>query len=156
SSPSAEFDMERFSEFHWLVVEEIVPLDQEPEARAVPALFMNLGEDLGRIEPHKGRFPAALEDALFFLLLAPWETWSEMQEVDWRGFRVPWVYVADDDLFVRPQALPSPESLNWEERIYDDGYGGTIEVMAPLCLQLSDNAQPELEAWDHSRWGVVE
>ena len=48
-------------------------LDQEPEARAVPVLFMDLSQDLGRIEPHKGRFPGALEEALFFLLLAPWD-----------------------------------------------------------------------------------
>jgi hypothetical protein len=57
-------------------VEEHVALDKEPEARAVPMLFMDMRQDLGRIEPHKGRFPSALEDALFFLLLAPWETWS--------------------------------------------------------------------------------
>lgn len=87
--PQRDFDAARFSEFHWLVVEEAVPLDQEPETRAVPVLFMDLSRDLGQIEPHKGQFPVAVEEALFFLLLAPWESWSTMAEVDWRGFRVP-------------------------------------------------------------------
>ncbi len=27
----------------------------------------------GEIDPHAGRFPKAVEEALFFLLLAPWE-----------------------------------------------------------------------------------
>jgi hypothetical protein len=66
-----DFDADRFAEFHWLVVEEAVTLDREPEARAVPVLFMNLNKDLGEIEPHKSRFPLAFEAALFFLLLAP-------------------------------------------------------------------------------------
>jgi hypothetical protein len=105
-----DFDADRFAEFHWLVVEEAVTLDREPEARAVPVLFMNLNKDLGEIEPHKGRFPLAFEAALFFLLLAPWETWSTMVEVDWRGFRVPWVYTADSDIFVRANALPSVDT----------------------------------------------
>lgn len=64
---------------------------QEPEARAVPMFSIDFSQDLGRIEPHKGRFPAAFEEALFFLLLASWESWSTILEGDWRGFRVPWV-----------------------------------------------------------------
>lgn len=111
--PRQEFDAERFSEFHWLVVEEAVALEQEPEARAVPVLFTDLSRDLGQIEPHKGRFPGAVEEALFFLLLAPWESWSTMAEVDWRGFRVPWVYTVDSDIFVRPNMLPSARRSWW-------------------------------------------
>jgi len=150
-----DFDAERFSEFHWLIVEETVPLEQEPEARAVPVLFMDLSQDLGRIEPHKGRFPVALEEALFFLLLAPWERWSTMAEVDWRGFRVPWVYTVDSDIFVRPNAPPSPDTLSWEDRIYDDGYGGTYEEERPVELRLEDAATTELPVWDQSRWTIV-
>lgn len=37
-----EFDADRLSEFHWLVVEETVALDSKPESRAVPVLFMDL------------------------------------------------------------------------------------------------------------------
>ena len=154
--PRQDFDATRFSEFHWLVVEETVALDQEPEARAVPVLFMDLSQDLGRIEPHKGRFPSAVEDALFFLLLAPWESWSTMAEVDWRGFRVPWVYTVDSDLFVRLNAPPSPDTLSWENRIYDDGFGGTYEQERPVELRLEDDVGTELLVWDQSRWANVE
>lgn len=152
----ADFDADRFAEFHWLVVEEEVALDKEPEARAVPVLFMDMRQDLGQVEPHKGRFPGPLEDALFFLLLAPWESWSIMPEVDWRGFRVPWVYTVDNDIFVRPSSPPSADTLNWEDRVYDDGYGETIEVERPLELRLSDEAKTEVAVWDQHRWAIVE
>lgn len=154
--PRQDFDAERFHEFHWLIVEESVALEQEPEKRAVPVLFMDLSQDLGRIEPHKGRFPAIVEDALFFLLLAPWESWSTMQEVDWRGFRVPWVYRIDSDIFVRPASPPSPDTLSWEDRVYDDGYGGTYEEERPVELHLEEVAKTELTVWDQSRWVTVE
>ncbi|MCP1848205.1 MULTISPECIES: hypothetical protein [unclassified Bradyrhizobium] len=151
-----DFDAGRFAQFHWLVVEETVPLEQEPEARAVPVLYMDLSQDLGRIEPHKGRFPGAVEKALFFLLLAPWESWATMKQVDWRGFRVPWIYTVDSDIFVRPNSPPSPDTLNWEERIYDDGYGGTYEEERPVELRLEDAVEAELPVWDQSRWTIVE
>lgn len=154
--PRQDFDAERFFEFHWLVVEEAVALEQEPEARAVPVLFMDLSQDLGQIEPHKGRFPGAVEEALFFLLLAPWENWSTMTEVDWRGFRVPWVYTVDSDIFVRLNTPPSPDTLSWEDRIYDDGYGGTYEEERPVELRLEDDVATELPVWDQSRWMIVE
>lgn len=154
--PRQDFDAARFSEFHWLVVEETVALAHEPEARAVPVLFMDLSRDLGQIEPHKGQFPGAVEEALFFLLLAPWESWSTMAEVDWRGFRVPWVYTVDSDIFVRPNTPPSPDTLSWEDRIYDDGYGGTYEEERPVELRLEDDVATELPIWDQSRWAIVE
>ncbi len=154
--PRQDFDAERFSEFHWLVVEEAVALDQEPEARAVPVLFMDLSQDLGQIEPHKGRFPGAVEEALFFLLLAPWESWSTMAEVDWRGFRVPWVYTVDGDIFARLNTPPSPDTLSWEDRIYDDGYGGTYEEERPVELPLEDAAATELPVWGQSRWTIAQ
>ncbi len=154
--PSQEFDAERFSQFHWLIVEEIVALADEPGTRAIPVFGMDFSQDLGRIEPHKGRFPNAFEEALFFLLLAPWEGWSTMPEFDWRGFRVPWVYTVDSDLFVRLGAPPSPDTLCWEDRIYDDGYGGTYEEERPLELQLDDNAATELTVWDQGRWEILD
>lgn len=154
--PYHNFDAERFSRFHWLVVEETVVLEQEPEARSVPVLFMDLSQDLGRIEPHKGRFPGVVEEALFFLLLASWESWSTMTEVDWRGFRVPWVYTVDTDIFVRPNAPPSPDTLSWEDRVYDDSHGGTYEEERPIELPLEDVAATELPVWDNRRWAIIE
>lgn len=151
-----DFEADRFSEFHWLVVEEIVALDTEPEARAVPVFFTDLRQDLGRIEPHKGRFPGAFEEALFFFLLVPWESLSTMPEVDWRGFRVPWVYTVDSDIFLRANLPPSPDTLSWEPRIYDDGYGGTVEEERPLELQLCEEAKAEMVVWNQERWAIVE
>lgn len=52
--PREDFDVERFAQFNWLIIEEIVPLDREPEARAVPMLFMDIGRDFGQIDPHRG------------------------------------------------------------------------------------------------------
>lgn len=152
--PSA-FDAQRFAEFHWLIVEETVPLDQEPEARAFPMPFVDLSEDFGRIEPHKGRFPAAVEEALFFLLLVPWENIVRYPDMDWRGFHVPWVHTVDADLFIRPQIVPSPDSLNWEERTVWDVYGQAFEVMAPLGLPLEQQAETELKLLDQALWDVV-
>ncbi|SCY39980.1 hypothetical protein [Paracoccus tibetensis] len=139
-----------------MVVEETVAFKHGPEARVVPFFSMDLSQDLGRIEPHKGRFPCAFEEALFFLLLAPWEGWSTMPEVDWAGFCVPWVYTVDSDIFVRPGSPPSPDTLSWEDRIYDDGYGRTYEEEQPVELRLDDNAATELTVWDQSRWVIVE
>jgi len=154
--PRYAFDADRFSEFHWLVVEEVVPLDVEPEKRAVPILYMDFSQDLGRIEPHKARFPAAFEAVVFFLLLAPWESWSTMREVDWRGFRLPWVHTVDSDMFVRPSVPPSPDTLSWEPHIFDDGYGGTIERERPTELRLEDKAKTDLVLWGQERWAIVE
>lgn len=154
--PRADFDARRLSEFHWLVVEETVALEQSPAARAVPSLSMRMDQDFGRIEPHQGRFPSAVNDALFFLLLAPWETWSTMPEVDWRGFRIPWVHSVDSDLFVRPTSPPSADTLSWEERILSDGYGDTYEVEVPVTLDLEDTVTNELPIWDQHQWEIVE
>jgi hypothetical protein len=80
------FDAERFSEFRWLVVEKPHPLDREPGARAAPLFFKNRKRDWGRIEPHRERFPAAVEAALFAVLLAPWE--GAYSSLGHRGRRV--------------------------------------------------------------------
>ena len=80
--PGKPLEVERLAQFQWLTVEEEVEIDPRPEARSVPGLFMDLSRDLGEIEPHLGRFPPTVEAALFFLLLAPWEKWSIMPEVE--------------------------------------------------------------------------
>ncbi|MBW9076416.1 hypothetical protein JNB84_00505 [Rhizobium pusense] len=154
--PRQQFDADRFAQFQWLVVEETVAFKHEPEARAVPIFSIDFSQDLGRIEPHKGRFPGVFEEALFFLLLAPWESWSTMPEVDWRGFRVPWVHTVDSDIFIHLSTPPSPDTLGWEPHIYDDGYGGTVEEERPVVLRLEDEVTTELPVWDQRRWAVVE
>lgn len=71
--PDWQFDSRRFSEFSWLVVEELVDLPGEAEARADPSSFIDFTEDFGRIEPHRSLYPGAVENALFALFTAPWE-----------------------------------------------------------------------------------
>jgi len=107
--------------------------------------------DFGEI----GRFPLAVEGALFFLLLARWEEWSTMPEVDWRGFRVPWIYTLDDDLFVRLTRPPSADSLTLEPWIVEDNWGEEVELEQPSTLPLHDSAKTELQRLTERRLGGV-
>lgn len=153
--PQQTFDAKRFAQFQWLVIEERIELKTDAGVRAFPWLLSDLRRDFGRIEPHKRNFPEPVESALFFLLLAPWETWSMEPEVDWRGFRVPWVYTFDADIFVRRILPPSADSLNWQLKIFDDDYGGTYEVEEPLVLHLEQAATNGLPDWNQINWETV-
>jgi hypothetical protein len=150
------FEAKRLAQFRWLVVEEEIALDPRPEARASPFMFMTFDRDFGEIDPHLGRFPPAVERALFFLLLAPWETWSTMQEVDWRGFRLPWIYTVDDDLFIRPSPPPSADSLTLEPWIVQGDWGEDIELERPTVLPLDDDAASGLALFTDGAWTDLE
>jgi hypothetical protein len=150
--PALPFESKRLAQFHWLVVEEEIEVDPRPEARATPFLFVDMRQDFGEIEPHLGRFPPAVEGALFFLLLARWEEWSTMPEFDWRGFRVPWIYTLDEDLFVRPAQPPNPDNLTLEPWIVEDRWGEEIELERPSTLPLDDSAKTELQLFTEAAW----
>ena len=154
--PDHFLETDRFSEFYWLVVEVDAPLNPCPGKRALPFLSLNINQDFGRIEPHKERFPVAFEEALFFLTLAPWEEWSMMHEVEWRAFRVPWVYSTDHDLFVSPSPPPSPDTLSWEPHILSDGSGGEVEVERPVTLPLRVDKGTVLKYLCQNRWESVQ
>lgn len=154
--PGHAIDLHRLARFTWLVVEEEVAIDCRPEARAMPFLFESLDRDFGAIDPHKGHFPQPVADALFFLLLGAWEGWASHAEIDWRGFHIPWVYTLDDDLSVRPQAPPDPDSLSWEPWIIDDEYEGQIELERPVVLQLGEEVAEELLRLDETSWQAVQ
>lgn len=154
--PALTSESKRLAEFQWLIVEEEVRVDARPEARAFTFLDMDVRRDLGEIEPHLGRFPKAVEDALFFLLLAPWEEWSTLQEVDWRGFRVPWIYTLDDDLFVSPSRPPSTDGLSFEPWIYQGDWGEEIEIERPVILSLDSGAAVGLQWITDVTWTEVE
>lgn len=156
--PKSPMDCRRLSQFHWLVVEERIELDAPPEARAVPLLFeeFDLNRDFGEIEPHRARYPSAVEDALFFLLLASWEEWAGMREVDWRGFQVPWIYTLDDDLFVRLPPPPSADSLTLEPAFYQDHCGEWIEDERPSSLRLDETSALGLAWVGDEAWRTVE
>ena len=138
--PNQPLEAKRLAQFRWLIVEEEITVDPRPEARSSPFLYMTFDRDFGEIDPHLGRFPPAVERALFFLLLVPWEKWSTMQEVDWRGFRLPWIYTVDDDLFIRPSPPPSADSLTLEPWIVQGDWGEDIELERPTVLPLDDAA----------------
>ncbi|MFC6446099.1 hypothetical protein [Shinella zoogloeoides] len=150
------FEAKRLAQFHWLVVEEEIVLDPRPEARSSPFMYMTFDRDFGEIDPHVGRFPPAVEAALFFLLLAPWERWSTMQEIDWRGFRVPWIHTVDDDLFIRPSPPPSADSLSLEPWIVQDDWGDDIELERPTALRLDGDATSGLSLFTDSAWRELE
>lgn len=150
--PNQDLNFDGFSQFHWLVVEEVVATGEEAGDRAVPAFSMMMSRDFGEIDPHKSRFPAAVEKALFFLLLAPWEEWAMMPEVDWRGFRIPWIYQLDDDLFVAPSVPRGPDSLSWEPYVYQDQWGEPEEIERPVELRLTDAATEFLTGLGDARW----
>ncbi|QEO78863.1 hypothetical protein [Pseudomonas brassicacearum] len=150
--PNLDLNFDGFSQFQWLVVEEIVAIAEGASDRAVPVFSMLMNRDLGEIDPHKSRFPLAVEKALFFLLLAPWEEWAMMTEVDWRGFRIPWIYQLDDDLFVAPSTPRSPDSLSWEPYIYQDQWGEPEETERPVELRLTDAASELLAGLGYTQW----
>lgn len=154
--PTLPLESERLAQFHWLVVEEEIELDPRPEARAFPILFKPLCADFGEIDPHLGRFPLAVESALFFLLLARWEDWSTAPEANWCGFQVPWIYTIDDDLFVRPARPPSADSLTLEPWIVEDDWGDQIEMERPSTLPLDDCAKTELRQFTSDAWFKVQ
>lgn len=137
-----EFRAHELSRFQWLVVEEAGPIDSTPEARG--GMFSGLAgadgtvrlkdfapEALERIQPHKSRYPRAFEDALFFLLLMPWENWTS-GNVTWRGFSIPWVHTVDNDIFRPPKLPPSPGSLTWDEKVFMNDHGVEEWVRLPL------------------------
>lgn len=154
--PVIPLDLSRLAQFHWLIVDDTVALDPRPEARASPIFFTHFGRDLGEFDPLTSSYPPAVESALFFVLLAPWEDWSTMLEVDWRGFRVPWIYTMSDDLCVRPSRPPDPDALSWEPWFVHDKWGEEIELERPLEYRLDEAAASGMALLTQKAWEEVE
>lgn len=154
--PGKPLDAARFADFHWLVVEEEIAVDPRPDARSAPMIFTDLRRDFGAVEPHRARFPAAVEKALFFLLLAPWEEWSTLPEVDWRGFRIPWIHTIEDDLFAHPVPPPGADGLSLEPWFGRDSFGKEFEDERPTILPLGGEAEAGLVRFTESAWLELE
>lgn len=152
--PGIRLDAQRLSQFHWMIVEEDLAVRGESGNRQFSWLDFPFGKDLGEIVPHSGRFPAAVERALFFLLLAPWEDWAEMTEVDWRGFRLPWVYTLDNDLFASPPPPPLPERLSWEPYSHQVDHDEWEESERPMWLRTWATAEDVRQALQ-ARWALL-
>lgn len=153
--PGRPLDLPRLAAFQWLIVEEQVPVPERAGQRAMPFLYESWNRDLGAIDPHAGIHPGAVRDALFGLLLAPWEDWHSL-ETDWRGFLVPWIYVATDDLFVRPRPVPTADTLSWEDAFHQEEDGEVVEYERPVRINLDDDARTVLAGFDHAWWARIE
>lgn len=145
-------DSQRLSEFFWLVIEKDVQVEKDLAARLSPFLPHWFDRNPGEIEPHRSYFPQPVEDALFFLMLGPWESWSGFNYLDWRGFKIRWIYTLDEDLFTAPSKPPSADSLSWEPHIYDSGWGEVVEDERRIVYELDANAHSELQILDCSHW----
>ncbi|HTK34710.1 MAG TPA: hypothetical protein VL358_05405 [Caulobacteraceae bacterium] len=150
--PGRSVDFARLAQVQWLVLEEEVAIDPRPEARAIPIFFQRMDQDFGAFDPLARRYPELVEEAVFCLLLAPWEAWGTMTPVDWRGFHLPWVYTVDTDLAIQPAAPPDAASLTFEPTIYHGQDGEDIEDEQPSVLQLDGDdlqglAEGLAEAW---------
>jgi hypothetical protein len=146
------FDSRRFAQFQWLIVEEEVDLDCRPLVRALPMLGVIAGDIDGRILPHAGKMPGAVEAALFALLLRPWEDVIEHAEFDWRPFRIPWVYTVDDDIFASPAAPPDPTTLRWAPDALTSADGEVIEIERPDVWHLDAAKVREWPDLDDAVW----
>lgn len=149
----ARFDIERMSQFQWLVVEEPYELPRTVAERYLPLLFKSWNNELGSIEPHPSHFTPAVEAAVSFLLAAPWEEFVEKPSRDWRGFRIPWVLTLDSDLFAPSIAVPDPKTLSWIQHYREDDRGAIIEeVEFPDNIILVEGAATKLSSLDHRAW----
>lgn len=149
--PNRQVDWHLLSQFYWLIVEEHLPISTEPGQRTSPFMYEIMG-DLGAIEAHENRFPEPVEQALFLLLLAPWEDWSEAQEVDWRGFRIPWVYSVSDDLCVSLKTPPSEDDLTLVPKTYTDSDGQPVDVEEPGRFSTSDAKEDLRDIATNAAW----
>jgi hypothetical protein len=155
TSPLWNFDAEKFSEFKWLTVEEQLSARDGTDQRGIPPLFFDLTKDFGAIDPHRLKFKASVQTALFALLLAPWEDWVGHPEVNWKPFRVPWVYSVSDDIFVRASAPPSPDSLSWDTTIVTYPNGEDEEVERPFRFPLNEDASRMADWINNDHWQKV-
>ncbi|MEX5571524.1 hypothetical protein Q1J52_01150 [Pseudomonas lijiangensis] len=79
-----------------------------------------------------------------------------MNEVDWRGFRVPWVYTRNDDLFVPPAPPPDADTLAWQPDIYTNEYGERVETERPVEFRLTDSAKGMMSQLGETRWSTFQ
>ncbi|HGM6730980.1 TPA: hypothetical protein ACKQBZ_004523 [Stenotrophomonas maltophilia] len=138
------FDLYEFSQFHWLVVKEEVPILHGSGGRQLYQMPFDLSEDFGCIEPHQGKYPEAVETALFWLALAPWELWVDAPHIEWRGMQIPWVYSVDHDLFSAMKRPPSSDTLTWEDRVLYEDDGRPVDLSQPVSMWVSDEVEEGL------------
>lgn len=145
-------DIGLLSQLQWLVVEHTIPTPQGVAARDSRLFQGRFEADPGAIDPYEGHYPAPVMDALFALLIQPWEDWHGHGEYDWRAFAIPWVHVATGDIFDRAQAVPPAADLAWEPFFVEDEEMGEKPVV--WRLELADPAA--LEGIGEDYWARLE
>lgn len=146
-------DTGRFAHFNWLVIEEDVNHDpMDTGHRKLPSMSGPFDRDFGRIEPYHTGLPTPVEDALFGLLLIPWEDITHYRETDWRGFSIPWIYSVDTDIFSRRGPVPSPDTLAWEPATQLDAEGYAFENERPITYPLDPAGEDQLEFVNDATW----
>jgi hypothetical protein len=152
--PRQQIALSRLCQFHWLVVEDTQPVRSTISARAYP-FFEEMVRDFWTVDPHADKHPSAVNDALFALLLVPWEDLHSDHSGDWRGFNIPWTHTNTDDLFAAPRPLPADDTLSWQPHIFECD-GEEVEEERPITIDLWESAQADLSALDHHRWDQLQ
>ena len=122
-------DTARLSQFSWLMVKDKVPLSAQFSERYWGWDTQN--DAPGTVHAYKTPFPDAVEQAIFLLMLAPWQNWLINEDNHWRPFDIPWVHTLSNDIFTKQNPIPSPDTLTWVEKHIYDEHDGWIEYDAP-------------------------
>ena len=154
--PNAMVNFARLSDMQWLVVQEEVAVSSGPAGRAHSFFAEPIEQDWGAVRPHESGWPAPVEDALFLLLLQPWETWVEVQRSHIFGFEIPWIYTVHTDLFKQPNPPPPADSLSFNFDVHIDRFGDEHEVEVPARYSLRSTAQSELSALNQTAWEALQ
>jgi hypothetical protein len=109
-----QFDLDKFSRFAWLVVEEPVHLKPAAERDWITRLLNTSLKPSDTVDIYSRRLPKIVERALVTLLLHPWEDFVNFANQDWRPFVIPWFYTVNNDPFEVPRSAPNFASLSWE------------------------------------------
>ncbi|MFA1240837.1 hypothetical protein ACCC84_21250 [Serratia odorifera] len=146
----------RLSQFLWLVVEESVALPKEFDDRYWHLPLWHTRKDQpGTVYPYNNHYPAAVESAIFRLMLAPWEQWLDDLYNSWHPFHIPWVHTITDDIFRHQDTIPSATTLTWDCRSWpEDEAGDWLEHEVPydngICVsmgQLAPFVDPQINSF---------
>lgn len=152
-------DANSFARFDWLVVREPVTFAATLRNRSgfFRHIDFRMDRDFGAIEPYAKKWPAIVERAVFALLLIRWEDMVQHRDIDWRAFRIPWVYSVPADILDAPPYPKGPETLTWEPDFHhDEQTGEEIETQRPFRLPLNDDLDAYYADLTDERWRNLE
>jgi hypothetical protein len=157
--PSRNFDISAYCRFDWLVVHEPIVLGPTLATRSSPwrTLDFRMDRDFGAIQPFARKWPEIVERAVFALLLLPWEEMVGHPDVDWRSFRIPWVYTVPGDPLDSLNVLRGTDTLTWvPDSRFDDFTGEEYETEKPFDLPLNDDLDGYFSEMSDMRWAILE